>query len=136
MNLHAPEDDIIFQDEGDSETLPNRQQQQEESLTISGEAQEKHGNIPYGLSQPRQYIPAEAEEDETNSSTSTYEEEETVEEELANYFSNPSYRVASPPPLEPIDSEEDWGDASPVRYKEGGKEEDKIGGEEIMIKTT
>ena len=106
VELHAPEDDIIFHDEGDSETLPNRQQQQEESLTISGEAQEEHGNIPHGLSPPRQYIPAGAEGDETNSSTSTYEEEETVEEELANYFSNPSYRVAGPPPLEPIDSEE------------------------------
>ena len=114
VELHAPEDDIIFHDEGDNETLPNRQQQQEESLTISGEAQEEHGNIHYGLSPPRQYIPARAEEDETNSSTSTYEEEETVEKELANYFSNPSYRVAGPPPLEPIDSEEDWGDASPV----------------------
>ena len=114
VELHAPEDDIIFHDEGDSETLPNRQQQQEESLPISGEVQEEHGNIPHGLSPPRQYIPAGAEGDETNSSTSTDEEEETVEEELANYFSNPSYRVAGPPPLEPIDSEEDWGDASPV----------------------
>ena len=27
VELHAPEDDIIFQDEGDSETLPNKQQQ-------------------------------------------------------------------------------------------------------------
>ena len=26
VELHAPEDDIIFHDEGDSETLPNRQQ--------------------------------------------------------------------------------------------------------------
>ena len=86
VELHAPEDDIIFHDEGDSETLPNRQQQQEESLTISGEAQEEHGNIPHGLSPPRQYIPAGAERDETNLSTSTYEEEETLEEELANYF--------------------------------------------------
>ena len=107
VELHAPEDDIIFHDEGDNETLPNRQQQQEESLTISGEIQEEHGNIPHGLSPPRQYIPAGAEGDETNSSTSTYEEEETVEEGLANYFSNPSYRAADPDLLEPIDSEED-----------------------------
>ena len=114
VELHAPEDDIIFQDEGDSETLPNRQQQQEESLTISGEIQEEHGNIPHGLSPPRQYIPAGAEEEETNSSTSTYEEEETVEEGLANYFSNPSYRAANPDLLEPIDSEEDWGDVPPA----------------------
>ena len=114
VELHAPEDDIIFQDEGDSETLPNRQQQQEESLTLSGEIQEEHGNIPHGLSPPRQYIPAGAEGDETNSSMSTYKEEETVEEGLANYFSNPSYRAANPDLLEPIDSEEDWGDVPPV----------------------
>ena len=114
VELHAPEDDIIFLDEGDSETPPNRQQQQEESLTISGEIQEEHGNIPNGLSPPRQYIPAGAEGDETNSSTSTYEEEETVEEGLANYFSNPSYRAANPDLLEPIDSEEDWGDVPPI----------------------
>ena len=114
VELHAPEDDIIFHDEGDSETPPNSQQQQEESLTISGEIQEEHGNIPHGLSPPRQYIPAGAEGDETNSSTSTYEEEETVEEGLANYFSNPSYRAANPDLLEPIDSEEDWGDVPPV----------------------
>ena len=114
VELHAPKDDIIFHDEGGSETPPNRQQQQEESLTISGEIQEEHGNIPHGLSPPRQYIPAGAEGDETDSSTSTYEEEETVEEGLANYFSNPSYRAANPDLLEPIDSEEDWGDVSPV----------------------
>ena len=114
VELHAPEDYIIFHDEDDSETPPNRQQQQEESLTIGGEIQEEHGNIPSGLNLPRWYIPAGAEGDETSSSASTHSEEETVEEELANYFSNPSYRVAGPPPLEPIDSEEDWGDASPV----------------------
>ena len=114
VELHAPEDDIIFHDEGDRETPPNRQQQQEESLTISGEIQEEHGNIPHGLSPPKQYIPAGAEGDETNSPTSTYEEEETVEEGLANYFSNPSYRAANPDLLEPIDSEEDWGDVPPV----------------------
>ena len=114
VELHAPEDDIIFHDEGDSETPPNRQQQQEESLTISGEIQEEHGNIPHGLSPPRQYIPAGAEGDETNSSTSTYEEEETVEEGLADYFSNPSYRAANPDLLEPIDSGEDWGDVPPA----------------------
>ena len=114
VELHAPEDDIIFHDEGDSETPLNRQQQQEDSLTISGEIQEEHGNIPHGLSPPRQYIPAGAEGDETNSSMSTYEEEETVEEGLANYFSNPSYRAANPDLLEPIDSEEDWGDVPPV----------------------
>ena len=110
VELYAPEDDIIFCDE----TPTNRQQQQEENSTISGEIQEEHGNIPHGLSPPRQYIPAGAEGDETNSSTSTYGEEETVEKELANYFSNPSYRAANPDLLEPVDSEEDWGDVPPV----------------------
>ena len=113
VEMHAPEDDIIFHDESDQ--IPtNKQQQQEENSTISGEIQEEHGNIPHGLSPPRQYIPAGAEGDETNSSISTYEEKETVEEGLANYFSNPSYRAANPDLLEPVDSEEDWGDIPPV----------------------
>ena len=75
VELHAPEDDIIFYDECD-ETPIDRQQQQEENSTKGGEIQEEHGNIPHGLSPPKQYIPAGAEEDETNSSTSTYGEEE------------------------------------------------------------
>ena len=113
VELHAPEDDIIFHDESDQ--IPtNKQQQQEENSTISGEIQEEHGNIPHGLSPPRQYIPAGAEGDKTHSSTSTYEEEETVEEGLSNYFSNPSYRAANPDLLDPVDSEEDWGDVPPV----------------------
>ena len=59
VELHAPEDDIIFHDESDQ--IPtNKQQQQEENSTISGEIQEEHGNIPHGLSPPRQYIPAGA----------------------------------------------------------------------------
>ena len=95
VELHAPEDDNISHDKSDDETTTNGEQQQEESLTISGETQEEHGNIPHGLSPLRQYVPAGAEGDEANSSTSTYGEEETVEEELANYFSNPSYRAAN-----------------------------------------
>ena len=113
VELHAPEDDIIFHDESDNEKSTNREQQ-EENLTISGETQEEQGNIPHGLSPQRQYIPAGAKGDEANSSTSTYGEEETVEEELANYFSNPSYRATNPELLEPVDSGEDWGDVSPV----------------------
>ena len=67
VELHATEDDIIFHDESDQ--IPtNKQQQQEENSTISGEIQEEHGNIPHGLSPPRQYIPAGAEGEETNSS--------------------------------------------------------------------
>ena len=114
VELHTPEDDIIFHDEGDSEIPPNRHQQQEESLNTSGEIQEEQGNRPHGLSPPRQYIPAGADGDETNLSSSTCDEEETVEEGLACYFSNPSYRAANPALLEPIDSEEDWGDVLPV----------------------
>ena len=155
VELHAPEDDIIFHDESDDNTSTNRQQQQEENSTISGEIQEEHGNIPHGLSSPRQYIPAGADGDETNSSTSTYGEEETVEEGLAAYFSNPLYRAANPDLLDPVDSEEDWGDVPPVPLppqthrnflnkqqnlkrgrgicKEEEKEEDKMGGEGIII---
>ena len=114
VELHAPEDDTIFHDEGNGETPPNRQQQQEESLVINEEIQEEHGKIPHGLSPPRHYIPAGAEGDETSSSASTHGEEETLEEQLDNYFNNPSYRAAGPPPLEPIDLEEDWRDTSPV----------------------
>ena len=114
VELHAPEDDIIFHDKSDDETTADRKQQPEESVTISGETQEEHGNIPHGLSPPRQYVPVGAEGDETNSSTSAYEEEETVEEELASYFSNPSYRATNSEFLEPVDSEEDWGEVPPV----------------------
>ena len=77
VELHAPEDDIIFHDEDGSEIPPDRHHQQEESLVTSGELQEEQGNIPHGLSPPRQYIPAGAEEDETSSSSSTCDEEET-----------------------------------------------------------
>ena len=114
VELHAPEDDIIFHDEGDKVIPPNRQKQQEEGLAMGGEVWEEHGNIPSGLSLPRCYIPAGAEGNETSSSASTHDEEETLEEELANYFSNPSYRAIGPPPLVPIDSKEDWGDIPPA----------------------
>ena len=40
VELHAPEDDIIFHDESDDETSTNREKQQEENLTINGETQE------------------------------------------------------------------------------------------------
>ena len=114
VELHTPEDDILFHEECDSQIPSNGHQQQEESSTTGGELQEEQDNIPHGLSPPRQYIPAGAEGGESNSSSSTCEEEETVEEGLAHYFSNPSYRVANPALLEPIDPEEDWGDTPPV----------------------
>ena len=114
IELHAPEDDILFHEECDSQVPSNGHQQQEESPTTGGELQEEQDNIPHGLSPPRQYIPAGAEGGKSNSSSSTCEEEETVEEGLAHYFSNPSYRAANPALLEPIDPEEDWGDTPPV----------------------
>ena len=114
VELHAPEDDILFHEECVSQIPSNGHQQQEESSTTGGELQEEQDNIPHGLSPPRQYIPAGAEGGESNSSSSTCEEEETVEEGLAHYFSNPSYRAANPALLEPIDPEEDWGDTPPV----------------------
>ena len=110
------------------------------------------------MSPPRQYIPAGAEGDEANSSTSKYGEEETVEDELANYFSNPSYRAANSELLEPVDSGE-IGEMFPLYLchqepyrnflnrqqslkrgrgicKEEGKEEDKTGGKGIIISIT
>ena len=114
VELHAPEDDILFQEECDGHVPSNNHQQREEDSTTGGELPEEQVNIPHGLSPIRQYIPAGAEGGEFNSSSSTCEEEETVEEELARYFSNPSYRATNPALLDPIDPEEDWGDTPPV----------------------
>ena len=114
VELHAPEDDILFHEECVSSIPSNDHQQQEESSTTGGELQEEQDNIPHGLSPLRQYIPAGVEIGASNSSSSTCEEEETVEEELAQYFSNPSYRAANPALLEPIDPDENWGDTLPV----------------------
>ena len=114
VELHAPEDDILFHEECDRQIPSNDHQQQEKGSTMGGELQEEQDNIPHGLSPVGQYIPAGAEGDESNSSSSTCEEEETVEEGLAQYFSNPSYRAANPALLDPIDPEEDWGDTPPV----------------------
>ena len=114
VELHAPEDDILFHEECVSSIPSNDHQQQEESSTTGGELQGEQDNIPHRLSPLRQYIPAGAERGPSNSSSSTCEEEETVEEELARYFSNPSYRAANPALLEPIDPDEDWGDTLPV----------------------
>ena len=115
VQLNAPENYTTFHDQGNSETRPNRQHQ-EESLARDEEIQENHGNTPHGTSPPQNYIPAGAEGSETSSSASIHDEEETLKEELENYFNNPSYRAAGPPPLVPIDSEEDWRDTSPVPF--------------------
>ena len=158
VELHAPEDDILFHEECDRQIPSNDHQQQEKGSTTGGELQEEQDNIPHGLSPIGQYIPAGAEGGESNSSSSTCEEEETVEEGLARYFSNPSYRATNPALLEPIDPEEDW-EILPLCFyhckshkdlhnqqqglkrdrdicRREKKEEDKVNGEEIMIKTT
>ena len=114
VELHAPEDDILFHEECDRPIPSNDHQQREEDSTTGGDLQEEQDNIPHGLSLIGQYIPAGAEGGEFNLSSSTCEEEETVEEELARYFSNPSYRAADSAHLDPIDPEEDWGDTPPV----------------------
>ena len=114
VELHAPEDDILFHEECVSSIPTNDHQQQEESSTTGGGLQEEQDNIPHGLSPLRQYIPAGAERRASNSSSTTCEEEGTVEEELAQYFGNPSYRATNPALLEPIDPDEDWGDTLPV----------------------
>ena len=114
VEIHAPEDDILFHEERDRQIPSNDHQQREEDSAAGGELQEEQDNIPCGLSPPRQYIPAGAEGGKSNLSSSTCDEEETVEEELARYFNNPSYRAANPALLDPIDPEEDWGDTPPV----------------------
>ena len=83
VELHAPEDDILFHEEWDRPIPSNDHQQQGESSTTGGELWEEQDNIPHGLSLPRQYIPAGAEGHESNLSSSTCDEEETVEEGLA-----------------------------------------------------
>ena len=82
VELHAPEDDILFH-EWDGPIPSNDHQQREEDSATGGELWEEQDNIPHGLSPPRQYIPAGAEGGESNLSSSTCDEEETVEEELA-----------------------------------------------------
>ena len=158
VEIHAPEEDILFHGERDRQVLSNDHQQREEDSVTGEELQEEQDNTPQRLSPNRQYVPAGAEGGESNSSSSTCEEEETVEEELARYFSNPSYRVTNPALLEPIDPEEDWGDTPPVLLplqvtpgpsqptsrlkrdrdicREGENGEDKVNGKEIIIKAT
>ena len=91
VEIHAPEDDILFHEESDRQIPSNDHQQREEDSATGGEPWEEQDNIPHGLSPPRQYIPAGAEGGESSLSSSTCDEEETVEEELARYFDNPSY---------------------------------------------
>ena len=76
VELHAPEDDILFHEECVGPIPSNGHQQQEESSITGEELQEEQDNIPHGLSPLRQYIPAGAEGGESNSSSSTCEEEE------------------------------------------------------------
>ena len=59
VELHAPEDDLLFHEKCDTQVPSNEHQQQEENLTAGGEIQEEQDNIPHGLSPPRQYIQQE-----------------------------------------------------------------------------
>ena len=96
VELHAPENDIIFLGEDNDEVTTSEEHRQEEDPPIDTAAPEEHGNIPYGLSPMNQYVPVGAEGGETSSYVSTSEDEETVEEGLATYFANPSYRATNP----------------------------------------
>ena len=107
VEIHAPEDDILFHEESDRQMPSNDHQQQKEDSATGGEPREEQDNIPHGLSPPRQYIPAGAEGDESSLSSSNCDEEETVEEELTRYFDNPSFRATNPALLNPIEPEED-----------------------------
>ena len=83
VEIHAPEEDVLFHGERDGQVPSNEHQQQEEDLATGGELWENQDNTPQRLSPIMQYVPAGAEGGESNSSSSTCEEEETVEEELA-----------------------------------------------------
>ena len=86
VQIHAPEDDILFHEESEGQIPSNGHQQQEEDSTTGGEPQEELDNTPQGLSPIRQYILVGAEGGEPSLSSSTCDEEETVEEELAHYL--------------------------------------------------
>ena len=83
VEIHAPENDILFHEEQDGQMPSNDHQQQEEDSATGGELQEEQDNIPHGLSPPRQNIPAGAEWGGSSLFSSTCDEEETVEEGLA-----------------------------------------------------
>ena len=83
VEIHAPEDDILFHKESDRQIPSSDHQQRKEDSATGGEPWEEQDNIPHGLSPSRQYIPVGAEGGESSLSSSTCDEEETVEEELA-----------------------------------------------------
>ena len=61
VEIHVPEEDILFHGEHDGQVPSNEHQQQEEDLATGGELRQNQDNIPCGLSPPRRYIPAGAE---------------------------------------------------------------------------
>ena len=83
VQIHAPEDDILFHEESEGQMPSNGHQQREEEAAIGGEPREEQDNTSKRLSPIRQYIPAGAEGGESSPSSSTCDEEETVEEGLA-----------------------------------------------------
>ena len=91
IQIHAPEDDILFHEESEGQVPSNSHQQQEEDSATGGEPQEEQYNTPQRLSPIRQYIPVGAEGGESSPSSSTCDEEGTAEEGLAQFFDNPSY---------------------------------------------
>ena len=114
VEINAPEDDVLFNEEQEEPGPPNDQQQTGEDLAIGGELQGNWDNTPQRLSPPRRYIPGGAEGSDSSRSSTTTDGEETVEEGLAQFFDNPSYRAADPTLQQPVEPEEDWGDTPPV----------------------
>ena len=61
VQIHAPEDDILFHEETEGQVPSNGHQQREEDSATCGEPQEEQDNTPQRLSPFRQYIPVGAE---------------------------------------------------------------------------
>ena len=61
VEIHPPEEDILFHGERDRQVPTEDHQQREENSATGGELQENQDNIPHGLNPPRRYIPAGAE---------------------------------------------------------------------------
>ena len=115
VELHASDDDDLFHTDEDTSSLnsevidaqADQQQTSEQDLVM--------GDIPDRLSPVRNYVPAGAEEERSNSSQrSVSEPEATVKEGLADFFSNPSHRATDPILQEPVEAEEDWDNTTPV----------------------
>ena len=114
VQIHAPEDDVLFHEEPEEQMPTDGQKQPGEDSAAGGEPRGEWDNTPQRLSPNEPYVPAGAEGGDSSLSSSTSDGGETLEEELARYFENPSYRAADPTLLNPVEPEEDWGDTPPV----------------------